>query len=233
MKITLSYCISARICNVEGGMLKWRKIKFTYVIWWTVSCINHVSTFIVSSFTLIILVVRVKAWVKKDKSLYRVEKTKSCTKWTKEPDFKTIETSSSSIFHGVGPLVDPFRSHASRSLFNGPPWFLLPVGEYCFITLGNLLRGILFTWCIQFLLYSCSLSIIGVIFNSFAICVFVLWSVQVYPAVLLMYFISAAVILQASLALMVQESRHECGNIVTLGTDRFYPPGNVPGTLLC
>jgi len=43
---------------------------------------------------------------------------------------------SSSICHEVGPLVDPFRSHASRSLFNGLPWFLLPVGEYCFITLG-------------------------------------------------------------------------------------------------
>ena len=41
--------------------------------------------------------------------------------------------SSSSIIHGVGPLVDPFRSHASRSLFNGLPWFLLPAGEYCFI----------------------------------------------------------------------------------------------------
>jgi len=67
--------------------------------------------------------------------------------------------SSSSIFHGVGSLVDPFRSHTSRSLFNGLPWFLLPAGEYCFITLGNLLRGILFTWCIQFLLYSCSVKV--------------------------------------------------------------------------
>ena len=47
----------------------------------------------------------------------------------------------------------PVRSYASRSLFNGLPWFLLPVGKYCFITLGDLLRGILFTWCIQFLLY--------------------------------------------------------------------------------
>jgi hypothetical protein len=53
------------------------------------------------------------------------------------------------IRHGVGPLVDPFRSHVSRSLFKVLPWFLLPVEEYCFITLGNLLRGILFTCCIQ------------------------------------------------------------------------------------
>ena len=53
-------------------------------------------------------------------------------------------SSSSSIRHGVGPLVDPFRSHVSRSLFKG-----LPVGEKCFITLGNLLRGILFTCCIR------------------------------------------------------------------------------------
>jgi hypothetical protein len=28
-------------------------------------------------------------------------------------------SSSSSIVHGVGPLVDPFRSHVSRSLFKG------------------------------------------------------------------------------------------------------------------
>ena len=55
-----------------------------------------------------------------------------------------IVSSSSSIFHAVGPLVDPSRSHVSRSLCNCLPWFLLPVGEYCFITLGNLLRGILF-----------------------------------------------------------------------------------------
>ena len=38
-------------------------------------------------------------------------------------------SSSSNICHGDGPLVDPFRSHASRSLFKGLPWFLLPVGE--------------------------------------------------------------------------------------------------------
>ena len=119
----------------------------------------------------------------------------------------SFETSSSSyICHGVGPLVDPFRSHVSRSLFKGLPWFRLPVGQYCFITLGNLLRGILFTCCIQFLLYSSNLSKIGVIFNSFAIFVFVLWSVQVYPAVIRMYFISAAVILLTSRVLTVQFS---------------------------
>jgi len=38
-------------------------------------------------------------------------------------------SSSSYICHGVGPLVDPFRSHVSRNLFKGVPWFLLPVGE--------------------------------------------------------------------------------------------------------
>jgi len=77
------------------------------------------------------------------------------------------------------------------------------VCHYSFCQLGNsvsllwvILRGILFTYCIQFLLYSSNLSKIGVIFNSFAVCVFVLLSVGVYPAVL-MYFISAAVILLA------------------------------------
>jgi hypothetical protein len=30
-------------------------------------------------------------------------------------------SSSSSISHGVGPLVDPFRSYLSRSLFKGLP----------------------------------------------------------------------------------------------------------------
>ena len=78
------------------------------------------------------------------------------------------------IFHGVGPLVVPFRSHVSRSLFKSLPWYLLPVGEYCFITLGNLFRGILFACCIQLLLYSSNLSKIGVIFNSFAVYALVL-----------------------------------------------------------
>jgi len=83
-------------------------------------------------------------------------------------------SSSSRICHGVGPLVDPFQFHVSGSLFKGLPWFLLPVGEECFITLGNLFRDILFTCCIQFPLYAINLSKIGVIFNSFAICAFLL-----------------------------------------------------------
>jgi hypothetical protein len=33
------------------------------------------------------------------------------------------------ICHGVGPLVDPFRSHVPRSPFKALPSFLLPVGE--------------------------------------------------------------------------------------------------------
>ena len=32
-----------------------------------------------------------------------------------------IISSSSHICHGVGPLVDPFRSHVQRSLFKGLP----------------------------------------------------------------------------------------------------------------
>jgi len=35
----------------------------------------------------------------------------------------------SSICNGIGPLVNPFRSHVSRSPFKGLPWFLLPVAE--------------------------------------------------------------------------------------------------------
>jgi hypothetical protein len=76
-----------------------------------------------------------------------------------------------------GPVVDPFLSHVSRSLLKVLPWFLLPVREQCFITLGNLLRGILFTRCIHFLLYSSNLSKIGVIFNPFAICFVICQSV--------------------------------------------------------
>ena len=41
----------------------------------------------------------------------------------------TLLSSSSYVYHGVRPLVDPFRSHISRSLFRGLPRFLLPVGE--------------------------------------------------------------------------------------------------------
>jgi hypothetical protein len=49
-----------------------------------------------------------------------------------------FSSSSSNICHGVGPLVDPFQSHVSRSLFKGLPWFPVPVGQQYFITLGNL-----------------------------------------------------------------------------------------------
>jgi len=48
--------------------------------------------------------------------------------------FSSVSSSSSSsssshVCHGVRPLVDPFRSHVSRSHFRGLPRFLLPVGE--------------------------------------------------------------------------------------------------------
>jgi len=43
--------------------------------------------------------------------------------------FTVLSSSSSRVCHGVRPLVDPFRSHVSRSLFRGLPRFLLPVGE--------------------------------------------------------------------------------------------------------
>ena len=82
--------------------------------------------------------------------------------------FKCSSSSSSSlssyICHAVRSPVDPLRSHVPRSLFKGLPWFLLPVGQQCCITLGNLFLGILFTCYIQLLFYSSNLSKIGLIF---------------------------------------------------------------------
>jgi len=53
-------------------------------------------------------------------------------------------SSSSSSYHEVGPLVDSFRSHTSRSLLNGLPWFLLPIGlQIFFFILGTLLPDVL------------------------------------------------------------------------------------------
>ena len=114
-------------------------------------------------------------------------------------------SSSSSSYHVGGSLVDPFWSHISRSLFNGQPipsacWHVV------FYILRSLLWDIVFGCCGQFLEYSCILSKPGVIFSSFAMSVFVLWSVQVYPALFLKHFVSAVVILLASLALMVKFS---------------------------
>jgi len=43
--------------------------------------------------------------------------------------YRSLFPSLSYICHGLGPLVDPFRSHVSRSVFKGLPRFLLPVGE--------------------------------------------------------------------------------------------------------
>ena len=64
----------------------------------------------------------------------------------------------------------------------------------------------LFKGCNYNLLYSCILSKTGVIFSSFAISVFVLQSVQVYPAVFLICFITAPVVVLASLATVVHFS---------------------------
>jgi len=84
------------------------------------------------------------------------------------------------------------------------------------IILGNLLRHIQFIYCKQFLLYFCILSKTGVVFRSFANSVFVLYTVQLCPAVCLVSFISAAVILLQSLAVMVQFSKPitELGGLV-------------------
>ena len=97
--------------------------------------------------------------------------------------------------------LDSFRRHVSRSVFKGLPWFLLPVGEWYFITLGNLFRGILFTCCMQLLLYSSNLSKTGVILNSFAICFVIHPSVSCYSshAFHLCCCTSLALIVQVSL----------------------------------
>ena len=61
----------------------------------------------------------------------KLQKSKTSTPTTtryKKTGLK--ESSSSYVCYGVGPLVDPFWSHLSRSLFKGLPWFLLQVGEY-------------------------------------------------------------------------------------------------------
>ena len=47
--------------------------------------------------------------------------------WTSWNSVRHSSPSSSSCnYHGAGPPVDLFRSHASRSVLNGLPWFLLP-----------------------------------------------------------------------------------------------------------
>jgi len=89
------------------------------------------------------------------------------------------------MFHGVWPLVDPFRSHVSRSLFK--------VYHDSFCQLGS---SILLPWVIYleaFYLHILSnFSCIPVICANFVLFLtplkFLLQSVQVYPAVLLMYF---------------------------------------------
>jgi hypothetical protein len=61
-------------------------------------------------------------------------------------------SSSSCSNQGVGPLVDPFRSQASRSLLNGLPWFLLPSGAQFFYQCGQYV-----TWHSIYMLYPISL----------------------------------------------------------------------------
>jgi len=82
-------------------------------------------------------------------------------------------SSSSYICHGIGPLVDPFRSHVSTSLFKGLLWFFCPLG-----------RSVSLPWVIYFETFylrvvssfSCIPLVcpkICVIYNSFLICAFV------------------------------------------------------------
>jgi len=95
-------------------------------------------------------------------------------------------------------------SHIFRSPFNCLLSFLLPFGLSFCISLSNLSQRILFIWCSQFLLYSCTLFKTGVRFSSFTVCVF-----YACPRLLcsfLVHFTSAVVILVLSCALMGQLS---------------------------
>jgi len=115
-------------------------------------------------------------------------------------------SSSSYIFHAVGALVDPFRSHVSRSLFKGLPWFLLPAGG-----------SISLPWVIYFeafyLHVLSSFSCIPVICPKLVLFLTPLQFVYLFcnlSKCILLFFscisISAAVILLASPALIVQVS---------------------------
>jgi hypothetical protein len=127
-------------------------------------------------------------------------------KLTKHPEIRGTWRSSSSsssstttTYNRVGPLVDLFWSHMSRSLFKGLPWFLLPVGLN-FLVFLVINYG---AFCLYVATYFfCILPKTGVMFSYFEISVFVSWSVQVYPAVFLIQFSSAAILL-VSLALTV------------------------------
>jgi len=50
-----------------------------------------------------------------------------------------VITTTTTIYHGVGPPVDLFLSQVSRSVCNGLSWFLLPFGLWLFSVLSNLL----------------------------------------------------------------------------------------------
>ena len=54
---------------------------------------------------------------------------------------KAIRTSLPSPWHGVGPLIGPFRSHTSSSLFDGLPLYLLPVGLQFFLVFSIIYYG--------------------------------------------------------------------------------------------
>ena len=47
--------------------------------------------------------------------------TKHIESWSSSSSLSSSSSSLSSICHGVGPLVDPFRSHVSKSLFKDLP----------------------------------------------------------------------------------------------------------------
>ena len=117
------------------------------------------------------------------------------------PSSSSSSSSSSYICHGVGPPVDPFRSHVSKvssKVYHDSfcqsdssvslPWVIYFKAFYLHVVSSFSCipvicpKLVLFLTPLQFVHLFCNLS-------------------QVYPAVLLMYFFSAAVILLYSFAL--------------------------------
>ena len=66
---------------------------------------------------------------RRNKKAYHITSEKKCIVSYQSLRQHISSSSSSYVCQGVRPLVDPFRSHVSRSLFRGLPRFLLPVGE--------------------------------------------------------------------------------------------------------
>ena len=98
----------------------WGLLQYCIALWLiTRSCVRYLKVTLGAKHKLSILIIKANEmyYFSILFSYYQIKFRNSASRWLLSPS----SSPSSYICHGVGPLLDPCRSHASRSLFKGLP----------------------------------------------------------------------------------------------------------------